>query len=136
MCIKLKLINYSGHKLLDIYLVKSNGPYLRPSKSSHDPVVVMKFEFCTHSTRLLRKLDHVLLCILSTNTWLWQCSVYAEERKFQWLAMFCLYTLPLARPAQAKITFLSSTVIIISRKAFKMLLAILIQTLLFVMTST
>ena len=37
-------------------------------KSNHDPVVVMKFEFCAHSARLLRKLDHVLLWILSTNT--------------------------------------------------------------------
>ena len=35
---------------------------------SHDPVVVIKFEFCAQSARLLRKLDHVLLCILSTNT--------------------------------------------------------------------
>ena len=35
---------------------------------SHDPVVVMKFVFCAHSARLLlRKLDHVLLWILSTN---------------------------------------------------------------------
>ena len=38
------------------------------TKSSHDPVVVMKFEFCSHSARLLRKLDHVLIWILSTNT--------------------------------------------------------------------
>ena len=32
---------------------------------SHDPVVEMKFEFCAHSARLLRKFDHVLLWILS-----------------------------------------------------------------------
>ena len=49
-------------------LVISIVPYLQPSKSSHDPVVVMKFEFCAHSSRLLRKLGHVLLWILSTNT--------------------------------------------------------------------
>ena len=48
--------------------LKSNGLYLQPSKSSHDLVLVMKFEFCAHSARLLRKLDHVLLWILSTNT--------------------------------------------------------------------
>ena len=36
--------------------------------ASHNPVVVMKFEFCAQSARLLRKLDHVLLWILSTNT--------------------------------------------------------------------
>ena len=58
-----------------LFLLKSNGPYLRPSKSSHNPVVVMKFEFCAHSARLLRKLDHVLLWMLSTNTGLWQCRV-------------------------------------------------------------
>ena len=57
--------------------VKSNGPYLRLSKSSHNLVAVMKFEFCAHSARLLRKLDHVLLWILSTNTRLRQCSIYA-----------------------------------------------------------
>ena len=48
------------------------------TKSSYDPVVVMKFEFCTHSARLRRKLYHVLLWILSTNTGLWQCSLCAE----------------------------------------------------------
>ena len=47
---------------------KSNRSYLRPSKSSFDPVVVMKFEFCAHSARLLRKLDHVFLWILNNNT--------------------------------------------------------------------
>ena len=46
-----------------------------PSKSSQDLVVVMKFEFCAHSARLLRKLDHVFLWILSNDTGLWQCSV-------------------------------------------------------------
>ena len=35
--------------------------------SSQDPVVVMKFEFCAHSARLLRKLNHVLLWILLNN---------------------------------------------------------------------
>ena len=44
---------------------KSNGLYLRPSKSSQDPAVVIKFEFCAHFARLLRKLDHVLLWTLS-----------------------------------------------------------------------
>ena len=47
-------------------------------KSSHDPVVVMKFEFCAHSARLLRKPDHVLLWILSTDTGFCQCSICAE----------------------------------------------------------
>ena len=77
--------------------------------SSHDAVVVMEFEFCTHSARLLRKLNHVLLWILSTNTGLWQCSICAEKINFQWIAMFCLYTLPLARPAQAKIQMLTTS---------------------------
>ena len=64
---------YSGYEVkhsssMSVFLVKSNGPYLRPSKSSKDPVVVMKFEFSAHSARLLRKLDDVLLWILSTDT--------------------------------------------------------------------
>ena len=36
-----------------------------------------------------------------------QCSLCAEQRKNQWLAMFCLYTLPL-RPAQAKVQMLTA----------------------------
>ena len=32
----------------------------------------------------------------------------AEQIKFQLLAMFCLYTLPLARPAQAQIQMLTA----------------------------
>ena len=50
---------------------KSNGLYLEPSKSSHDPVVVMKFEFCYYSARLLWKLDHVLNWILSSEHPYW-----------------------------------------------------------------
>ena len=77
--------------------IKSNGPYLRPSKSSQDPVDGMKFEFCAHSARLLRKLDHVLLWTLRTNTEL--CRV----KKISMTSNVLPYTLPLARPAQAKI---------------------------------
>ena len=84
-------------------MVKSNGPYLWPSKLSQDPVVVMKFEFCAYSARL----DHVFLWILSNNTGLWQCST--EKKKIQWLAIFCLYTLPLARPAQVKIQMITTS---------------------------
>ena len=58
--------------------LKFNGPYLRPSESSHDLVVEMKFEFCAHSARLLRKHYYFLLWILSTNTGLWQCSIFGE----------------------------------------------------------
>ena len=58
---------------------------------------------------LHKTLDHVLLLILSNDTRLLQCSLCAEQRKKnQWLAMFCLYTLPLARPAQAKIQMLTA----------------------------
>jgi hypothetical protein len=35
-------------------------------------------------------------------------AVSADQRKFQWLTMFCLYTLPLARPAEAKIQMLKA----------------------------
>ena len=62
-----------------------------------------KFVFLRQFSKALRKLDHVLLWILSINTGLWKCSICAEYWKFQWLAMFCLYTFPLARPAHAKI---------------------------------
>ena len=65
-----------------LFLLKSNGPYLRPSKSSQNPVVVMKFEFCAHSAKLLRKLDHVFLWILSNNTGLWQCSIEKSKENF------------------------------------------------------
>ena len=57
--------------------------------------------FCPNSAWLLRKLDRVVLWILSNDTRLLQRSLCTELRKFQWLAMFCLYTLPLHRPAQA-----------------------------------
>ena len=47
---------------------KGQWAVLATLKSSQDPVVVIKFEFCAHSARLLRKLDHVFLWILSNNT--------------------------------------------------------------------
>ena len=49
-------------------MVKSNGLYLWPSKSNQDPIVVMKFEFCAHSAKMLRKLGHIFLWILSNST--------------------------------------------------------------------
>ena len=58
---------------------KSNWLYLRPSKSSQDPAVVIKFEFCAHSARLLRKLDPVFLWILSNKTGRWQHSVNSSQ---------------------------------------------------------
>ena len=48
--------------------VKYGDIFIFKVQPSQDPVVIMKFEFFTHSARLLRKLDHVLLWILSTNT--------------------------------------------------------------------
>ena len=69
----------------------------------HNTVNLRNLNFCANSARLLRKLDHVLLWILSNDTRLLQCSLCAEQRKFKWLAMFCIYTLHLAREAQAKI---------------------------------
>ena len=41
---------------------------MRPSNSSQNLVNVMNFELCAHAARLLRKLDHVFLLILSNNT--------------------------------------------------------------------
>ena len=46
-----------GKGFFSTQVLKSNGLYLRPSKSRYDPVDVMKFEFCSHSARLLRKLN-------------------------------------------------------------------------------
>ena len=66
-----------------------------------------KFEFLCPFSKALRKLNHVLLWILSIDTRPLQCSFCAEQRKFQWLSMFCLYTLPLVRSAQAKIQICS-----------------------------
>ena len=84
-------IFWSQNNQMITRLLKSNGPYLRPSKSSQDPVVVMKFEFCAHSARLLRKLDHVLFWILSTNTGLWQCSIILKSFPERTPIFFTLY---------------------------------------------
>ena len=61
-------------------MLKSNGSYLQPSKSSHNLVVVMKFEFLAHSARLLRKLGScfaldtdtlspIIICLLGTQSY-------------------------------------------------------------------
>ena len=47
---------------------KKKENVVKKTKSRHDPVVVMKFEFCAHSAKLLRKHGHVLLWILSHDT--------------------------------------------------------------------
>ena len=44
----------------------------------HNTASLRNLNFCTHSARLLRKLNHVLLWILSNDTGLWQCSLCAE----------------------------------------------------------
>ena len=56
----------------------------------------MKFEFCAHSARLLRKLDHVFLWILSNNTGLQQCSIEKSKENFndQQCFAFTLCSLP------------------------------------------
>ena len=64
--------------------------------------------FCANSARLLRKLDHVLLWILSNDTRLLQCSLCPEKWQFQWPSMFYLNTLPLSKPAPAKIQMLTA----------------------------
>ena len=55
-------------------IVKSNGLYLWPSKSTQDPVFVMKFELCAYLARLLRKLGHVLLWIITEHQY-WTVTV-------------------------------------------------------------
>ena len=64
-------------------------------ESLHNKANQRNLNFWANSSRLLRKLDHVLLWILSNDTKLLQCSLCADQRKFQWLAMFCFYTLPI-----------------------------------------
>ena len=66
---------------LAVWAVKSNGSYLQPSKSSYDPVVLKQFEYCAHSARLLRKLDHVLLWILSTDTGDSDSALYVQSKE-------------------------------------------------------
>ena len=77
-------------------------------ESLHNIANQKHLNFCAYSARRLRKIDHVLLWILTNDTRLLQCSLCAEQRTFQWLAMFCLYTLPLARPDQAEIQMLTA----------------------------
>ena len=93
-------------KRLTEFQVKVNSK--SPGVPFHRVTSQRNFDFCANSARLLRKLDHVLLWILSNYTRLLQCSLFAEQRKFQWLAMFCIYTLPLAMPAQAKSQILTA----------------------------
>ena len=89
-------------------VLKSNEHYLQPSKSIHDWVVVMIFEFCPHSARLLRKLDHVFLRILSNITGLWQCSIEKSKENFNDHQCFAFTLCHLARPAQARIQILTT----------------------------
>jgi len=91
-----------------LQILKVNRGEFHFVESLHNTAYLRNLIFCANSARLLRKVDHVLLWILSNETRLLQCSLCAEQRKIQWLAMFCLYTLPLARPAQAKIQMLTA----------------------------
>ena len=93
--------------------VKSIGSYLQPSKSSQHPVVVMKFEFCAHSARLLRKLDHVLLWILRTNTGLCRVKKISITSN--------VLTLHFA-PSQARLTISSHLAVAILLKPLRTLL--------------
>ena len=54
--------------------VKIRHPYFRFMESLCNSASLKKFEFLRQFSKALRKLDHVLLWILSTNTGLWQCS--------------------------------------------------------------
>ena len=62
----------------------------------------MKFEFCAHSARLLRKLDHVLLWILSTNTLNSDSSVSVQGKEnFNDQQCFAIRLCPALGPSQA-----------------------------------
>ena len=45
----------------------------------HNTASLRHLNFCNHSARLLRKLNHILLWILSNDTGLWQCNHCAEH---------------------------------------------------------
>ena len=79
--------------------VKSNGSYSQPFNSSHDS----EFEFCAHSARLVMFCFGYLTPILDCD------SAVSVQNKEKCLAMFCLYTLPLTRPAQAKTQMLTTS---------------------------
>ena len=69
----------------------------------------MKFELCPFSKEAAEKTRSYFA--LDTVHQYWTVTVQSQksEEKIQCLAMFCLYTLPLARPAQAKIQMLTTS---------------------------
>ena len=75
-------------------------------ESLHNTASLKKFEFLRQFRKALRKLDHVLLWILSTNTGLWQCRV---KKILMTSNVLLLHTLPLARPTQAKVQMLTTS---------------------------
>ena len=64
-------------------LLEVNCLQFRFIESLYNTASLRNLNFCAHSARLLRKLDHVMLWILSTNTGLCQRSICADQRKFQ-----------------------------------------------------
>ena len=114
------LVQKKNQRFICLYLLWTMGCSCDPS--SQDPVVVIKFEFYAHSARLLRKLDHVLLWMLSTNTGLCQCSISAQACLciVKKISMTSLYSLPLTRLAQTKTQMLitSSRIVTILLKSF------------------
>ena len=59
-------------------IVKAKCLEFRFKESLHNTASLRNLNFCTHSVRLLRKPNHVLLWVLSNYTGLCQCSHWAE----------------------------------------------------------
>ena len=62
-----------SNRNLDI--IKDKALYYRFKEPLGNTASLKKFEFLHQFSKALRKLDHVLLWILSTNTGLWQCTI-------------------------------------------------------------
>ena len=58
-----------------VILLKVNRLEFRSMESLHNTASLRNSNFCAHSVRLLRKLNHVFLWILSNDTGLWKCRV-------------------------------------------------------------
>ena len=70
---------------------------MQSSKSNLDPVVAMKFEFCAHTARLLRKLDQQYWTVTV------QCSIEKSKEN-----VLPLHFAPSQASAQAKIQMLTT----------------------------
>ena len=73
---KFSALKYYKRVIWTEQMVKSNRPYLRPSKSSHDLGVVKNFEFCAH----FKAADKTQSCFaLDTEHQYWTVTLQSRE---------------------------------------------------------